>query len=118
MWVIMENTNTVTATLKYALTSDKKMLLLAKLVQWKKVDEALRILHFTQKRPAKILHKVITSAVANAVHNNKMSPDALVVQTINVWRGPKLKRMRFASRSRAHRYVKYRSFVRVVLHSK
>jgi len=114
----MKNTNTVTATLKYALTSDKKMLLLAKFVQWKHVDEALRILHFTQKRPAKILHKVITSAVANAIHNNKMSSDGLIVQTINVGRGPKLKRMRYASRSKVHRYVKHRSFVRVVLHSK
>lgn len=108
----------MTATLKYALTSDKKMLLLAKFVQGKDVTEALRMLEFTPKRAAKILHKVISSAVANATHNAGVSADGLVVQTINVGRGPKLKRMRFASRSRAHRYVKHRSFVRVVLHSK
>lgn len=114
----MMKNNSMTATLKYALTSDKKMLLLAKFVQGKQVDEALRMLEFTPKRAAKILHKVITSAVANAVNNAKMSSDGLVVETINVGRWPKLKRMRFASRSRAHRYVKHRSFVRVVLNSK
>jgi large subunit ribosomal protein L22 len=110
--------NSMTATLKYALTSDKKMLLLAKLIQGKRATDALTMLEFTPKRAAKILHKVITSALANATHNAGSSADSLVVQTVNVGRGPKLKRMRFASRSRAHRYVKHRSFVRVVLHSK
>jgi large subunit ribosomal protein L22 len=66
---MMKNNNSMTATLKYALTSDKKMLLLAKFVQGKKAADALVMLEFTQKRAAKILHKVITSAVANAMHN-------------------------------------------------
>lgn len=110
--------NSMTATLKYALTSDKKMLLLAKFVQWKSVDEALRTLEFTQKRAAKILHKVVSSALANAVHNAGASAEALVVETVFVGRGPKIKRMRFASRSRAHHYIKHRSFVRVILNSK
>lgn len=108
----------MTATLKYALTSDKKMLLLAKLVQWKRVDEALRMLTFTPKRAAKILHKVVTSAFANATHNAWENADGLYIQTIFVGRGPKIKRMRFASRSRAHHYIKHRSFVKVVLHNK
>jgi large subunit ribosomal protein L22 len=114
----MKNNNSMTATLKYALTSDKKMVLLAKFVQGKKVDEALRMLEFTPKRAAKILHKVITSATANAVNNVKASKDGLFVETVFVGRGPKIKRMRFASRSRAHHYVKHRSFVKVVLNSK
>lgn len=57
----------LSATLKYALTSYKKMQLLAKLVSGKQVDEALLILENTQKTAAKILWKVVRSAQANAV---------------------------------------------------
>jgi ribosomal protein L22 len=42
--------NNMTATLKYALVSHIKMDLIAKLVRGKKVQEALDILHFTQKK--------------------------------------------------------------------
>jgi ribosomal protein L22 len=41
----------------------------------------------------------------------------LYIDRIDLWRGMKIKRMRFASRSRIHGYVKHRSFVRVVLDS-
>jgi ribosomal protein L22 len=42
----------------------------------------------------------------------------LYVARVDVWRGPKLKRVRFVARARVHGYVKHRSFVRVVLNSK
>ena len=76
-------TRSLTATLKYALISDKKMSLIAKLVQGKKVAEALRVLSFTPKKAAKILHKVVTSA-ANATTNADAVYDSLYIQTINV----------------------------------
>ena len=107
-----------TATLKYALTSHKKMLLLAKLVQGKQVDEAIRILEFTPKKAAKVLAKVIKSARANATTNAKQDPESLYVQTIQVGQGPKIKRMRFASRARIHGYIKHRSYVKVILATK
>jgi len=107
----------MTATLKYALTSDKKMLLLAKLVQWKNAEESLRILEFTQKKAAGILHKVVKSAFSNAVASWS-APESLYINTIHVGRWPKLKRMRFASRSKVHRYVKHRSYVKVILENK
>jgi ribosomal protein L22 len=44
--------------------------------------------------------------------------NSLYIQTIDVWGAPKLKRIRFTSRSRISHYAKYRSFVRVVLNSK
>ncbi len=77
-------TRSLTATLKYALISDKKMSLIAKLVQGKKVDEALRVLSFTPKKAAKILHKVVKSAAANATTNADAVYDSLYIQTINV----------------------------------
>ena len=61
--------NSLSASLKYALTSYKKMQLLSKLVAGKQVDDALNILEHTQKSAAKMLWKVVKSAQANAVNN-------------------------------------------------
>jgi len=56
----------LTATLKYALTSDKKMSLMAKLIKGKNVEDALNTLAVLQKKAAKILLKVVKSAYSNA----------------------------------------------------
>lgn len=105
----------LTAVLKYALSSDKKMQLVAKLVRWKKVIDALNILSFTPKKSARILIKVVKSALANAKHNADFKESELYISNIEIWKGPNIKRMRYVWRSRVHWYVKYRSFVKVVL---
>lgn len=109
--------NTAAATLKYALTSDKKLSLMAKLVKWKKAQEALEALQFIPKRTAKILYKVIKSAMSNAV-NAWLKAEDLSIKTIDVWRWPKIKRIKFASRSRVNYIIKHRAFVKVVLNTK
>ena len=110
--------NSMTATLKYALVSHIKMDLIAKLVRGRKVQEALDLLQFVPKKAAKALYKVIKSAAANATTNGGKNIDDLYIQTIDVGAGPKLKRIRFVSRSRISHYAKYRSYVKVVLNSK
>jgi large subunit ribosomal protein L22 len=105
----------ITATLRYAQSSVKKIELVAKLIRWKPVDEALRILEFAPQKAAKILLKVLKSAIANAVNNLWLNADNLFVARVDVGRWPKLKRVRFASRARVHGYIKHRSFIRVVL---
>lgn len=112
------NKENMTATLKYAIVSDKKMLLISKLVKWKDVQEALDILEYMPKKAAKILAKVVKSAAANAVTNGKKSLWDLYIETVEVWKWPKLKRIRFTSRSRISHYEKYRCFVKVVLNTK
>ncbi|HKL43841.1 MAG TPA: 50S ribosomal protein L22 [Candidatus Absconditabacterales bacterium] len=112
------NNGNMTATLKYAIVSDKKMLLISKLVKGKKVQEALDILEYTPKKSAKILAKVVKSAAANAVTNEKKSLGDLYIKNIEVGKGPKLKRIRFTSRSRISHYQKYRCYVKVVLNTK
>lgn len=109
--------NIAIATLKYALTSEKKMNLIAKLVKNMSVKEALDVLNFTPKRPAKILYKVVKSAAANA-ESKGLKYDELFIDKIEVWRGPKLKRIRFVSRSRVNYYIRHRAFVKVVLNTK
>ena len=109
--------NQVSATLKYALLSDKKMNLVADLVRWKKATEALSMLEFLPKKGARTLYKLVKSAVANA--SAKWLPvDQLLVDRIEVGRGPKIKRVRFVSRSRISHYEKYRCYVKVVLATK
>jgi len=110
--------NNLTATLKYALVSDKKMAIIAKLVTWKKVEDALTQLHLLPKKWAKSLHKVIKSAYSNATQNGNMDGKTLYIKSINVWRAPKLKRIRFTSRSRVSHYVRFRCFVKVILDNK
>ena len=108
----------VTAELRYALCSEKKMNLVADLVRWKSVVKALDMLEYMPKKGAKVLYKLVKSAAANAVHNDKMELDTLVIDRIYVGRGPKIKRVRFVSRSRISHYEKYGSYVKVVLNTK
>ena len=108
----------LTATLKYALLSDKKMAVIAKLVVGKKVEDALAQLQYMPKKGAKVLSKVIHSARANAKTNSDADPATLYIKQIYVTRAPKIKRVRFVSRSRISHYVKYRCFVKVFLYVK
>jgi len=105
----------MTATLQYAIVSEKKMTLIAKMVQGKKVYDAVVLLRHLPKKAWDILLNVVLSAVANAKHNLSIDATELKVETIDVWRWPKIKRVRPAWRSRMHGYVKHRSFVRVRL---
>lgn len=109
--------NTVAATLKYALTSDKKLSLMAKLVKWKKAQEALDTLQFIPKRTSKILYKVIKSAMNNAT-TAWLKLEDLYIKNIDIWRWPKIKRIKFVSRSRVNYIIKHRAFVKVVLNTK
>lgn len=110
--------NSLTATLKYALVSDKKMALMAQMVKGKKVEDALTLLSVLPKKAAKFLYKVVKSAYANATKNATYDANKLYIHKIEIGRGPKIQRIRFASRSRISHYVKYRSFVKVFLHVK
>ena len=105
----------ISATLKYALSSPKKMELAAKLVRGKNAQEAQRVLKFAPLKSAKILLKVLNSALANAKNNAWVEVENLIVKRVDIGRGPKILRIRPVSRGRAHRYVKHRSLVRVVL---
>lgn len=104
-----------TATLRYATNSYQKMNVIAKIIRGKPVDRSIDTLSMLPKKSAKVLLKVVKSAYANVANNTDADTSDLVVQTVNVWRGKLIKRMRFVSRSGVHRYIKHRSFVRVVL---
>ncbi len=106
----------LTATLRYALYSEKKMEILAKMVRWETATKAIEKLEFVPKKGADILQKLIKSAVANAKHNGGVKDEgSLYIKRIDVGKWEKLKRVSFVSRAWIHPYKKHRSFVRVVL---
>ena len=67
--------------------SEQKGRLVADLVRGKSVEQALNILTFSPKKGAKIIKKVVESAIANAEHNDGADIDALRVKSIYVEQG-------------------------------
>ena len=87
------------------LSADKGRLV-ADLVRGKKVDQAINILNFTQKKAAGIIKKALESAIANAEHNDGADIDELKVKTIYVEQGATLKRFRARAKGRGNRISK------------
>ena len=95
--------------------SPQKLNLVAGLIRGKKVDQALNILQFTQKKAAVIIKKVLESAIANAEHNDGADIDELKVKTIMVDEGPSLKRFMARAKGRGTRILKRTSHITVVV---
>ena len=80
--------------------------LVADLIRGKKVDQALNILAFTQKKAAGIVKKALDSAIANAEHNDGADIDELKVKSIYVEQGTTLKRFAARAKGRGNRISK------------
>jgi large subunit ribosomal protein L22 len=80
--------------------------LVADLVRGKKVDQALNILAFTQKKAAGIVKKALESAIANAEHNDGADIDELMIKSIYVEQGATLKRFSARAKGRGNRISK------------
>jgi large subunit ribosomal protein L22 len=80
--------------------------LVADLIRGKKVDQALNILQFTEKKAAGIIKKAVESAIANAEHNDGADIDELKVKTIHVEQGATLKRFSARAKGRGNRISK------------
>jgi large subunit ribosomal protein L22 len=70
------------------------------------VDRALNVLTFSPQKAAKIIRKVLESAIANAEHNNAADVDELKVRRIFVERGTFLRRFRASAKGRASKIMK------------
>jgi len=86
--------------------SAQKGRLVADLVRGQPIGNALNILTFTPKKGARIIKKVLESAIANAEHNNGADIDELKVTRIYVEKGPVLKRFHARAKGRGNRIVK------------
>src|SRR5689334_10807311 len=99
--------------LKFVRLSPQKARLVADHVRGKKVDEALNILKFSNKKAAKVLKKVLDSAIANAENNNGADVDELKVKEIFIDEGPVMKRIMPRAKGSADRIKKRTSHVTI-----
>ncbi|BBA34659.1 50S ribosomal protein L22 [Methylocaldum marinum] len=86
--------------------SAQKCRLVADQIRGLKVDKAIDLLSYSTKKSARILKKVLESAIANAEHNDGADVDELLVSAIEVAEGPTLKRMAPRAKGRANRISK------------
>jgi len=86
--------------------SAQKGRLVADLVRGKPVEQALNILTFSPKKAARIVKKVLESAIANAEHNDGADIDELKVTTIHVEKGTSLKRFMARAKGRGAKIEK------------
>jgi len=103
----------VAARLRYARISPQKCRLVADMVRGKSVGAALQTLEYTPKKAARIVKKVLESAIANAEHNHGADIDELKVALIMVDEAPTLKRFRARAKGRGNRIIKRNSHITV-----
>jgi len=103
----------VAATLRYARISPQKVRLIADEIRGKNVDDALKVLSFTPKKSARIVKKVLESAIANAEHNHGADIDELKVSIVEVNIAPSLNRNRARAKGRGTRIIKRNSHITI-----
>jgi large subunit ribosomal protein L22 len=108
----------VKARLKFVRVSPRKAQLVADLVRGKGSEEALNILTFTKKSAAKIIIKLLKSAIANATQKKNIDVDRLYIKKITVDQGPTMKRFQPRALGRATTIRKRTSHINIVLDEK
>lgn len=102
---------------RYARISARKARLIAGLIRGRRCDDALAVLQFTHKRAARMMDKVLKSAMANA-NEQEATMGRLYVADARVDEGPTIKRWRAKDRGRAHPIMKRTSHIIVAVDEK
>jgi large subunit ribosomal protein L22 len=105
----------VQAELRYVWHSARKMRLVVDRVRGMDALDALSVLRLLPQRAAKPVHKLLTSAVANAENNFGMASEDLYIAEISADDGPIRRWRRFGARGRFKPIQKRSSHIKVVL---
>jgi large subunit ribosomal protein L22 len=100
---------------KYVRISPRKVHKVIDAVKGQPVESGIQALRFMPQKAARILEKIINSAVANADHNANVDIDLLVIRNITADQGPTLKRWKARARGRGTRILKRTSHITVIL---
>jgi large subunit ribosomal protein L22 len=103
------------AVLHYCQTSAFKIRPVLDLIRNKSVGEARDILRFSDRDAARLVGKLLDSAVANAEHNDELDPEELFVSACFADEGMTHKRWRPRARGRATRIRKRTSHITVIV---
>jgi large subunit ribosomal protein L22 len=107
--VAAEKTKEFRAEAKFQRTSPQKAKLVLDLIKGLRVEQAINTVHFSTKRIAPVVEKVLRSAIQNANYVSQeqgldVDVDNLYVKTAVANEGPRMKRIRPAPMGRAFRY--------------
>ena len=103
---------------RYVRITPRKCNQVLELIRGQTVEQAQVTLQFTPKQGARIVQKVLKSAVANALHEGKVRVEDLFVKEAVVGAGPTLKRWLPRAQGRATPILKRMSHVSVTVATK
>jgi large subunit ribosomal protein L22 len=98
--------------------SPRKLNLVAQQIRGKKVERALNVLTFSQKRIAGVVKKALQSAIANAENNHDLDVDDLVVKEASVGKNLVMKRFHARARGNAGGIEKFFSQLTIIVEEK
>ena len=104
-----------TATLRGVRLSAQKGRLVADQIRGLPVARALDLLAFSPKKGAKIIRKVLESAIANAEHNEGADVDELKVRTIYLDKATSLRRFTARAKGRGNVILKQTCHIHVTV---
>jgi large subunit ribosomal protein L22 len=110
-----EQSPTYKASYRFARISARKVRPLARLIRGKFADEALALLRYQPQRGARMLEKVIKSALGNAEDRRAQHIETLMITEARVDGGPMFKRLMPRSRGMANFVLRRMSHIHVVL---
>jgi large subunit ribosomal protein L22 len=106
---VAEKVREFRAEARFQRTSPQKAKLVLDTIKGMRVEQALNTVHFSTKRMAPVIEKVLRSAIQNATYVSQeqgldVDVDNLYVRTAVANEGPRMKRIRPAPMGRAFRY--------------
>jgi large subunit ribosomal protein L22 len=105
----------VRAIAKYVRVQPRKVRIIADEVRGRSATYSSALLRYHPSKSARLLRKVLESAIANAQENHSLEPERLRIATIMIDEGPRLKRMRARAMGRGNRIIKKTSHITVVV---
>lgn len=106
------------ASVSYAKVSSTKAKIVLDTIKGKSALEAAAILNYTPRNGARIIEKVLRSAMANAENNLGMDVNELYIEEAFANQGPKLKRIRPRAQGRAFRIERPTSHISIILNER
>ncbi len=100
---------------RYAKISAFKVREVTREIQGLPAEAALEIVRLIPKKPARLIAKVLASAIANAENNNNLRAVNLVVKTAVAGEGPTMKRMHTRARGGGARINKRTAHIKITL---
>ena len=104
------------AVAKFLIASPTKVRPVANLIKRESYPKAMAILENMPQKGARLLSKVLKSAASNALNIEKrLDEDSLIVKTVMIDEGPRLKRIWFRGKGRADMLLKRMCHITVVV---